>query len=466
MAKERLSNTWIKNKKPSDKEETIFDEASGLILRIFPSGRKNFGWRFADKFRKGALSRVSYGDYPNRTLDEARKIHAEVRSARRNNINVKDPDVLNKLIRSIIQSQGEGKVLPAPTGILFDQLVDRFFSEYIEAEGIGPRPYNRIKNHMLPYFSSLVADAIPDEKIKSFMISKRKENVSEQTLGDSIRFTCMMYEWAIKNFLCKKNPFDKYRLKRSSGAREVYFTMQEIRTLLNNDDNHSISPDYFLLQKALILSGCRRSELTKAEHSEFNFDLSLWTIPPERLKNQQRKKEGQKKPFILPMSVQLRNTLNELSDRFGNQTHIFGSKRAGLFDKETLGTGPACDRTYDTYITAYRRQYGIENKLNHDLRRTLETHLTNLGVNENTTTAMTGHSRTGMKGVYNQAQQTHVLRAGFQLWADFIDFICKHDAAYAIAFDNQAPGKELMEIYQTFNSNQRVIDALSFYSTG
>ena len=102
MPKAKLSNTWIKNKKSSAREETIFDEASGLILRVFPSGRKNFGWRHADKFRQGSLSRVSYGDYPNRTLDEARKIHAEVRSARGNGIDIKNPEVLNKLIRSIV----------------------------------------------------------------------------------------------------------------------------------------------------------------------------------------------------------------------------------------------------------------------------------------------------------------------------------------------------------------------------
>ena len=127
-----------------------------------------------------------------------------------NRIDVKNPEVLNKLIRSSVQHQDEDKVLPTPSGILFHQLVTRFFSEYLEAEGIGPRPYNRIKNHMLPYFTSSVADAIPNDKIKNFMISKHKEKISEKTLGDSIRFTCMMYDWTVKNFLCKENPFDKY----------------------------------------------------------------------------------------------------------------------------------------------------------------------------------------------------------------------------------------------------------------
>lgn len=176
-----------------------------------------------------------------------------------------------------------------------------------------------------------------------------------------------MYDWGVRNFICKENPFDKYRLKRGNGGRKSYFTMLEIRTLLNNDSNYPVSPDYFLIQKALMLSGCRRSEVTKAESSELDFKLNVWTIPPDRLKNQRRKEEDQQSPFLLPMSTQLASTLKELSERFGNDTHIFGSKRAGQFDKSKRKTGPACDRTYDTYITAYRNLHGVENKINHDL---------------------------------------------------------------------------------------------------
>ncbi|WP_066017070.1 tyrosine-type recombinase/integrase [Endozoicomonas atrinae] len=465
MPEEKLSDAKIRNKKPSDKEEIITDLQSGVHLRIYPSGQKSFGWRYRDKFREGKLSRVSYGDYPNRTLEEARRIHDAVTSARKNGVDVKEPNTLDELIRSTVKDTSANKPGSSSGSITFDDLVDQFFANYIEKEGIGPRPYNRIKNHMQPYFGLYPVDAIPDAAIEQFMITKREEGCSEKTIGDTVRFTCNMYDWAIKQFICKVNPFNKYRLKRSNKNRKSYFSMLEIRTLLNNKENHPISPDYFLIQTALLLSGCRRSEVTKAMIDEFDFDLNVWTIPPDRLKNQKRVADDQKEPFPLPMSTQLAGALRELIDRFGNDTHIFGSKRVGQFDKTMKRTGPACDRTYDTYITGYRKLHGIENRKNHDLRRTLETHLTNLGVSPDITTAMTGHSREGMKGVYNHAQQTHLMRTGFQLWADFIDFICSKDEKYAKAFDKQAPTEELLEIFKTFNFKERSVTMLNSFSS-
>lgn len=261
MAKEMLTETGVKNKKPSKKEEQIYDLQSGLILRLYPSGRKSFGWRYKDKYREGKLSRVSYGDYPNRTLAEAREIHKMVTSAKDNGTDVKEPKILDELIRSVLRET----VTPEPTsGITFDDLVDQFFSLYIEKEGIGPRPYNRIKNHMQPYFGAYPADTITEDAVESFMINMRRDRHSEKTIGDSIRFTCNMYDWAIRQFICKENPFNKYRLKRDNKKRKSYFTMREIRKLLNNEENHPVSPDYFLIQQALLLSGCRRSEVTNS----------------------------------------------------------------------------------------------------------------------------------------------------------------------------------------------------------
>ena len=56
---------------------------------------------------------------------------------------------------------------------------------------------------------------------------------------------------------------------------------------------------------------------------------------------------------------------------------------------------------------------------------------------------MTGHSRKGMSKTYNQAKQIHVMRTAFQMWADFIDFICDREETYAIYFEEQRPSREL-----------------------
>jgi hypothetical protein len=63
MTKKHLSDMAIRNKKPESKESTMVD-LSGLVCRIFPSGRKTFCWRFTDQHRNKQQSRIEYGDYP------------------------------------------------------------------------------------------------------------------------------------------------------------------------------------------------------------------------------------------------------------------------------------------------------------------------------------------------------------------------------------------------------------------
>ena len=49
----------------------------------------------------------------------------------------------------------------------------------------------------------------------------------------------------------------------------------------------------------------------EAEIKEFDFLGGIWTIPPERLKNQKRKEEDEKEPLEIPMSRQLEAIIKE-----------------------------------------------------------------------------------------------------------------------------------------------------------
>ncbi|WP_263080731.1 tyrosine-type recombinase/integrase [Endozoicomonas sp. Mp262] len=464
MPKIKLFDTTIRNAKPKEKEYVLTD-TDGLICRIFPSGRKCFCWRYIDKFNDGKQSRIEYGDYPHRSLADAKRIHLEARTARKNNLDIRSPEVFTKIIYKIT---GES-VNPDPAaqeGIyLFSNLVSTYFTEYVDKEGVSPRPYNRIKNYVLPILKDYAADDIPHEIIETMVVAMRKVK-SEQTVNDTVRFTATMYRWGKKNFLVKTNPFADLGLKRIKNVRKTYYSMHELKTLLLNKDSYQVAGDVLLIQKALIFSGCRRSEVIKAEKKEFNFNTGIWTIPASRLKNQDNRKKAQfLEDFKIPMSSQLQQVFKEAIEKHSNKTHVFGSKTTVYLNGKWIKNpqGASSVRNYDNYITAYRNHYGIMNKINHDLRRTLETHLTNIGVAEYITTAMTGHSREGMSRVYNQAKQIHVMRAAFQMWGDFIEYLCSVPDIHAMKFDEQVPGEELKKIYRQFNFNNYLMDALEIF---
>ena len=150
----------------------------------------------------------------------------------------------------------------------------------------------------------------------------------------------------------------------------------------------------------------------------------------------------------------------------GNETHVFGAKP--LVFTKGLGwhrpkSGAASSRNYHNYISPYREHYGVGHKNNHDFRRTIETVLGNLNVSKDITTAMTGHSRSGMSAIYNQAKQIHILRCAFQLYADFLDFMFENGAEYQEAFESQLPGRHLKKIYQTFNFSEYLVSSMEDY---
>ena len=362
-------------------------------------------------------------------------------------------DLQEDIYRKVL---GENNVPSSVITLTFSDLVNKYFTEYIEKEEINPSSYNRIKRLVLPHIARCNAEHIPDKDMKSLLLHLQEDpECTERTMYDAIRFTSGMYEYARKKFWLSQNPFKQINIKRERNKRKTYYSLRELKKLLTNPDNLEIAEDIFAIQKAIILSGARLNEVVQCHLTELDFDANIWTIPAARLKNQKQKKPEDRKDLMLPISFQLASLYRETLEKYGNKTHVFGSKKA-VFSKQRWGlaeTGSSSSRNYSNYIAIYREHYGIGHKTNHDFRRTIETTLCNLGVPNHITTSMTGHSRKGMDAIYNQAEQIHVLRTAFQMYADFIDFICEKPDTFAFAFDTQKPCKELKEIFETFNFN-------------
>jgi hypothetical protein len=78
-----LSDIQIKKSQSKEKEYRLFD-GGGLIVLIFPDGRKR--WRLEYTFDKKRNS-LSLGSYPEVSLKEARKLKAEIKKKIKDGIN-------------------------------------------------------------------------------------------------------------------------------------------------------------------------------------------------------------------------------------------------------------------------------------------------------------------------------------------------------------------------------------------
>ncbi len=458
-----LSDTTIRKAKAIDKEFTLSDGRTGLTLRVFPSGRKSFCWRYVDKHRNNKMSRIEYGDYPSRSLADARQIHITAKSARKNGKDLKDQQILLSVIISVTKEKNHNNKHTSDYTV--SNLVDDYWEEHVIPNIKDKKPYKtRIKKHMLSLLENHHADNIPALTIQE-LLERIKNEHSFKTMCDVVTFNKAMWNWGIRNFKLKTNPFDSITTRCTSNVRTQYYSVEELWTLLNNPESIVFPKDHYSIMRALILCGNRLNELMKSRINEFDFENNIWTIPAENLKSNKQTmlNKGIAKPFHIPMSRQFSQLMSDCIDKYSNTTHVFATRKKvyinGLW--QVPDSGHLDERTWRNSVNEYRDIYKIQDRNNHDFRRTLETHLGDLGTPDDVTTIMTAHRRKGISRVYNHSKQLHTLRTGYQLWADFLDYISQKPVSVSKKFDMQVPGPELKKIFQKFHYQVYLIETLS-----
>jgi integrase len=176
---------------------------------------------------------------------------------------------------------------------------------------------------------------------------------------------------------------------------------------------------YGPLYQLLILSGLRLNEVADASWAEFELDKKLWTIPAERMKG----KAGKAKPHAVPLTAEMVKILDGLP-RFTKGQHLFstdfGEKSVWVNDK----VKQRLDRRMLRTLRAMARKNGddadkvrLEHWVNHDLRRTLRSGLSQLRVNSDIAEAVLAHVKPGIRGVYDRYDLLNEKREALELWS-------------------------------------------------
>lgn len=161
-----------------------------------------------------------------------------------------------------------------------------------------------------------------------------------------------------------------------------------------------------------LLTGLRRSELaaTRREDLDLDSSLPLLTIPSGRAKNRNLHR--------VPLSPQATALFREAVGRAGDGTYVFPGIVAGAH---------VLPRSVSKAMERTRDQLGIADVTLHDLRRTVGTYMSQLGVPRDVRERILNHGgkRTGniTDSVYNRYTFDTEKRAALELWADAVDAI-------------------------------------------
>jgi integrase len=169
----------------------------------------------------------------------------------------------------------------------------------------------------------------------------------------------------------------------------------------------------------LLLSGLRLNEVADATWSEFDLGKGIWTIPAARMKG----KNGKARPHSVPLTTDILAVLADLP-RFENGEYLFSARRGECPIYVSDRAKQRLDARMLRTLRALARQRGDDAAkvklpawVNHDLRRTLRSGLSELRVSPDVAEAILAHVKPGIRGVYDRYEHFDEKRHALELWA-------------------------------------------------
>lgn len=172
--------------------------------------------------------------------------------------------------------------------------------------------------------------------------------------------------------------------------------------------------------RLLFLTGVRTGELRLATPDQFDLDRGLWVIPPEIVKQLQRKLRKASKhpqdipPYIVPLSIQAIEIVRYILGAMRPTQHYLLAHRSDLNKRISE----------NTLNSALRRMGYAEQLTGHGIRATLSTALNEIGYPPKWVDGQLSHADPDkVSSAYNHARYVEPRRRMMQDWADRLDLL-------------------------------------------
>ena len=245
MSRIHLSENRIETLKPRKTPYDIRDgELRGFGVRILPSGSKRY---FIHSQHEGRRLWKTIGDTAAIGLDEARRRAKEALAAIRRN---------------------EAPALPEER--LFEVVASEVFDRYGRNWKPGTLKVNRnyLRNTILPWFRGQNIADIAREDVQRWFASLRATPVAADRSAPIV--SVIMRQAELYGYRPEgSNPCTGIRRYRRKG-RERFLSETELRRLARVLDSHEARyPFYVAFVRLLLLTGCRKSEISTLQRSDY-----------------------------------------------------------------------------------------------------------------------------------------------------------------------------------------------------
>jgi integrase len=392
---------------PYDVRDT---EVRGLRVRVMGSGERTFVL-LARYSRDANPTRRALGSYPVMTLAQAR----EKAIWWKNQIKAgTDPSVEEERQRRVEERKRENS---------FTSMAEKFI-HHIEKQKLRTAPVmarNLRKTFVeeWKWGSRPVTEITPDDVKR--VLRRAVDRGSPYQAFHDFALIRRLFNWAIgtDDYGLQFNPCDRLNSADLIGqrhARDRVLTDDELRAFWRATGRFNYP--YGPLYRLLLLTGLRLGEVCGAMRSEFA--NGEWTIPASRMK----KSKGGAKPFMVPFTEHMVALVDALPD-FNSGEFLFSNDFGAHPLRPANFSDPkhALDELMLEELGKLAIEHGQDPKgvkllpfINHDIRRTVRTHLSALKISEEVREAILAHVRPGIRGVYDRHQYFEEKREALTLW--------------------------------------------------
>lgn len=387
-----LNNTEVQQAKPKAKEYNLAD-GDGLMLRITPNAIKTWFFNYYHPFNKKRI-KISFGKYPDLSLQNARKKRSEARELLVQNIDPKEHREKNQ--RSI--EQAYSNTFEKVAADWFDVKKTKVTHDY------AVNLWSSFQNHIFPNIGqhpiSQITATNAIEIMKPIVAKGSLETVKRlcQRLNEVMTF-------AVNTGLIQHNPLVgiKQAFEQPLKQHMPTITPDELPNLMRAISIASIKLVTRYLIEWQLHTMVRPGEAVKARWSEIDFENSLWNIPAETMKK--------KRPHSVPLTKQILNLLESIKPISGHREYIFPADR-----------NPRSHTNESTANTAIKRM-GYKGKLvAHGLRSLASTTLNEQGFDPDVIESALSHvDDNEVRRAYNRADYLKRRVKIMDWWSEHIE---------------------------------------------
>jgi integrase len=386
-----LTSMAVKKMKPplTGRKETYDAKVAGLFLRTTKSGSKSWGLDF--RFN-GKRERLMLGSYPVVELDKARAGGMDALKAVRDGRNPaaeKRAAKANKLSPNTFRAVSE---------LFVERHARRNNRSWKETERI-------FRIYVDPVWKDMPLSDIRRPDLVSLLDNVEDKNGA--VMADAVLAQVRkLFNWALDRGIIEATPIARVqrRTKAKERARTRWLNDAEIKAVWTASEQLGYPFGPFV--QLLLLTGQRRSEVANMMWSEIS--SVTWIIPASKVKNGREHE--------IPLSAAAQQLLGKVPHT-GDYVFMSGRSKS---DNPVSGFSKA-KKILDAKVQDNGNN--VDNWSYHDLRRTVRTHMSRIGVKSEVAERVLNHARQGVEGIYDQHSYLEEKRSALDAWSGALTHI-------------------------------------------